>query len=229
MRCKSYLAVTGLALLSALPLTARAQFSGSLTLASDYVWRGASQTRERPALQGDLRYTHGSGFYASVWGSNVKYRPDNGAASEFDLAAGWNGALAEDWGADLYVQRYQYPGSDIGLNWNEVTGVLSWRERVWASASHSSNAMASKTRGSYLTLGLRQPLGQGWRLEGTLSRYLLQSRYADSYTSGSLGLAWAFKAPLEARLTLHATDSAARRLFPEMAGTRVVLSLQAGF
>ena len=59
--------------------------------------------------------------------------------------------------------------------------------------------------------------------------YFLDSAYADSYTHGSVGVVWAFKAPFEARLTLHGTDSAAKRLFPGMAGTRAELALQASF
>lgn len=57
----------------------------------------------------------------------------------------------------------------------------------------------------------------------------MASDYADSYTHGSVGLVWAFKAPFEARLTLHGTDSAAKELFPGTAGTRVEFALRASF
>ena len=52
---------------------------------------------------------------------------------------------------------------------------------------------------------------------------------ADSYTYGSTRAVWAFKVPFEARLTWHATDSAAKRLFPEWPGNRVEFALQASF
>ncbi|MNR59218.1 hypothetical protein D3C85_1804210 [compost metagenome] len=58
---------------------------------------------------------------------------------------------------------------------------------------------------------------------------MLDGRYADSYHHGAVGVVWAFQAPFEARLTLHATDSAARRLFPAMAGSRAEFALQAAF
>lgn len=208
---------------------ARAQFSGSAALTSDYVWRGASQTREKPAVQAGLKYAHESGFYASIWGSNVRFRPDNGSSSEFDLMAGWSGKMADDWALDTWFQRYEYPGSNGGTNWNEVNVSVTWRDNYWLSVGHSGNTNASGTRGTYALLGARYPINDAWRVEGTLARYFLDRTYADSYTHGSASVVWAFKAPFEARVTLHGSDTAAKRLFPGMAGTRVELTLQASF
>lgn len=207
----------------------QAQVSGNVALTSDYVWRGSSQTRENPAVQAGVKYAHDSGFYASVWGSNVKFKPDNNASSEFDIALGWSGKLAEDWALDGYYLRYQYPGTQGSPNWNEVNAALTWRDNYWLSVGRSTNAMASKTTGTYALIGVRYPVNDKWRFEGTLARYFLDSAYADSYTHGSLGVAWGFQAPFEARLTLHGTDSAAKRMFPSMAGSRVEFALQASF
>lgn len=222
-------AMCGGAITAVLPSAATAQLTGNVALTSDYVWRGSSQTREKPAIQGGVKYAHESGLYGSVWGSNVKYEPDNGATSEFDLALGWSGKLAQDWSLDVYFLRYQYPGADVDLNWNEINAAVTWRDNYWVSVGHSTNAMASETTGTYALVGARYPINEAWRVEGTLARYFLDSDYADSYTNGSVGVVWAFKAPFEARLTLHSTDSAAKRLFPDMAGTRVEFALQASF
>ena len=222
-------ALCGGAAVSAWPVAAAAQLTGSLALTSDYVWRGSSQTREKPAVQGSVKYAHGSGLYASVWGSNVKFKPDNGATGEFDIALGWSGKVAEDWALDVYWLRYQYPGSDMNLNWNEVNAAVTWRDNYWLSVGHSTNAMASRSTGTYVLAGARYPINDRWRMEGTLAHYFLDSAYADSYTHGSVGVIWVFKAPFEARLTLHSTDSAAKRLFPGMAGSRVEFALQASF
>lgn len=225
----SYAAALGGAVLSMLPSMAAAQLTGNVSLTSDYVWRGSSQTREKPAVQAGVKYAHDSGFYASVWGSNVKFKPDNNASSEFDIALGWSGKLAEDWALDAYYLRYQYPGAQGSPNWNEINVALTWRDNYWLSVGHSTNAMASKTTGTYALVGARYPVNDKWRIEGTLARYFLDSAYADSYTHGSLGVVWAFQAPFEARLMLHGTDSAAKRMFPGMAGSRVEFALQASF
>ncbi|MDY0331738.1 MAG: TorF family putative porin [Thiomonas sp.] len=222
-------AVCGGVMVATLPSVATAQVTGSVALTSDYVWRGSSQTREKPAIQGSFKYAHESGLYASVWGSNVKFKPDNGASSEFDIALGWSGKVAQDWALDVYYLRYQYPGSDVNLNWNEVNAAVTWRDNYWVAVGHSTNAMASKTTGTYALVGARYPINDTWRVEGTLARYFLDSTYAKSYTHGSIGVVWAFKAPFEARLTLHGTDSATKQLFPGMAGSRAEFALQASF
>lgn len=222
-------ALSGGLVLSALAPHALAQWSGSMALTSDYVWRGSSQTRQDPAVQAGIKYTHDSGLYASVWGSSVKYRPDNGASTEFDFAAGWSGKLAPDWALDVYLLRYQYPSASVKLNWNELNAAVTWRDHYWLAVGHSNNTMASDTSGTYVLLGAKYPINDQLRLEASVARYVLDSAYADSYTHGAIGVVWAFKVPFEARVTLHGTDSAAKRLFPGMAGTRAEFALQASF
>ena len=50
---------------------ANAEVTGTVTVVSDYNWRGVTQSAQNPALQGSIDYAHESGFYAGVWGSNV--------------------------------------------------------------------------------------------------------------------------------------------------------------
>ncbi len=224
---KCVLAACGLLL--GLPGMAHAQASGYAALTSDYVWRGSSQTQEEPGLQASFRYGHDSGVYASAWAYNVRFSPDNGASSEFDLAVGWSGRIAPDWTLDLYFPRYEYPSTTVDLDWNELNAALTWRDRYWLAVAYSGDAMASDETGTYILAGARYPLAGTWRLEATLARYLLASSFADDYTHGSLGVVWAFQAPFEIRLTLHDTDAAAERLFPGLAGSRAELALQASF
>ena len=47
--------------------------SASVALATDYVWRGYSQTDEEAAISGSFDYGHSSGLYAGVWASNVDF------------------------------------------------------------------------------------------------------------------------------------------------------------
>src|SRR5262249_51186548 len=51
--------------------------AGNLALTSDYIFRGQSQTGHNPAAQGEIDYTHPSGIYLGVWGSNVKFQDAN--------------------------------------------------------------------------------------------------------------------------------------------------------
>lgn len=206
-----------------------ADFSGTATLTSDYVWRGSSQTLEKPAVQGSMKYSQKNGLYASVWGSNVKYETDLEAGSEFDLAAGWSGVLDKDWTLDVYLLRYVYPGSNFDLDWTEVNTNLIWQQNYWIGIGHSTNAMATENKGTYFSTGVKYPIWQNLRLEGALAHYRINTNAGNGYTYGMVSAIWGFAAPFEARLTWHSTDNQAKQLFPGLAGSRAEFALQTTF
>lgn len=79
---------------------------GNITLTSDYVFRGVSQTDENPAVQGGFDVS-GDLLYAGLWGSNANY---DGASGEFDVYVG----LTKDFGSlslDFGAVHYGYPGN----------------------------------------------------------------------------------------------------------------------
>lgn len=96
--------VAGLASLAA-PASAQTEVDVAFNVGvvSDYVFRGASQTDEEPALQGGVDITAGS-FYAGVWGSNVDFFDDTDA--EIDFYGGFRGeagGFALDGGVIFYA------------------------------------------------------------------------------------------------------------------------------
>src|ERR1700694_2456994 len=48
-------------------------FTGNVGLFSQYVFRGLTQTNEKPAVQGGFDLGHKSGFYAGTWASNISW------------------------------------------------------------------------------------------------------------------------------------------------------------
>ncbi|MBC2670186.1 TorF family putative porin [Novosphingobium piscinae] len=84
--------------------------SGSATLASDYRFRGVSQSNGGMAIQGGVTAKHKSGVYAGFWASNLSgWGTFGGPNLELDLIAGVAipaGALTVDAGATWY----NYPG-----------------------------------------------------------------------------------------------------------------------
>src|SRR5689334_6914463 len=51
----------------------------NLSLTSDYVFRGITQTDYQPALQAGMDYSFGdSGWYIGTWGSNVDFNDPDG-------------------------------------------------------------------------------------------------------------------------------------------------------
>ena len=95
---------------------AASEVTGSVTVVSDYLFRGITQTDEKPALQGGVTWTHDSGFYAGAWGSSISWLadadPDVSSQVELDGFVGYAGSFGEsDFGYDVGVNYYWYPGS----------------------------------------------------------------------------------------------------------------------
>lgn len=98
-------------------------FSSTLSMTTDYVWRGVSQTDSSPAVQGSFDYAHPVGVYLGVWGSNIRF----GGGLEMDWYGGFRntvGAL----GYDVGVTYYSYPKSHDPneLNFFELAAKLSY-------------------------------------------------------------------------------------------------------
>jgi uncharacterized protein (TIGR02001 family) len=119
----SQLALSALVALAALPVLAQTAaapapepeftFTGNLGIASDYRFRGVSQTNKNPAIQGGVDFAHKSGFYLGNWNSNVDSTQYNGANIEMDFYGGWKGTFG-DFGVDVGGLYYYYPGSGAG-------------------------------------------------------------------------------------------------------------------
>lgn len=87
----------------------------SVTLVSDYIFRGQSQTWGGPALQVSIEAAHSSGLYAGFFASNVSDHWLPGAAVETDLYGGYRTKVADTFGVDVGAVYYMYPGA----NWSD--------------------------------------------------------------------------------------------------------------
>ena len=102
---------------------ALAEISANVTLASDYVFRGVSQTDNQLAIQGGFDWGHDSGFYVGTWASNVDSQFFGGATDpqiELDLYAGFANEFSNGLGYDLGYLRYQYPGGGDSIPTNST-------------------------------------------------------------------------------------------------------------
>ncbi|GAB1102244.1 MAG: hypothetical protein Sw2LagTSB_01190 [Shewanella algae] len=68
-----------MALADEAPRFAGGSFAGNLTFASDYVFRGESETLDGdvPVVQGTFSWNHDAGWYAGVFASNIKFADPN--------------------------------------------------------------------------------------------------------------------------------------------------------
>lgn len=193
-------------------------FTGSVTLTSDYVFRGVSQTQNGPAVQAGLEYAHASGLYIGTFGSNVSwvsvksFKDSTGAdvpgtlpfkesnSMELDLYAGYRGS-AGDFGYDLGAITYYYPGKKVsGIESPDTTEVYLGGSWKWLSAKYShvvsknfigwyDYANQRKSRGSnYIELNANYDLGDGWSLQGHVGRQKVKNVNDASYTDWKLGV-----------------------------------------
>lgn len=172
---------TGLSSAGASELT----LSGDVTFASDYAFRGISQTEEAPALQGGLSLSTASGFYASVWGSNVDFLAEG--TLELDVMLGWSGAINDDWSTDVGIMRYGYPNAEIdGSNFYELYGSLSYKDLTFGLA-YSDDYYANSGNFIYVYANYTYALSDNLSLE----LHVGQNEYDDSsasYLDWSIGL-----------------------------------------
>lgn len=179
-------------------------FTGNVTLASEYLYRGIAQTRGKPAIQGGFDYAHSSGFYAGAWASSISWIGDAVAGAsapvEIDVYGGYKGAISADFGYDVGILTYNYPGSGKPTgaakpDTTEVYGALSWK---WLSLkySHSTGSLfgwtrpdGSKTKGSgYLEANAAYDLGGGWGLTGHVGHQKVKGFGDASYSDYKLGV-----------------------------------------
>jgi uncharacterized protein (TIGR02001 family) len=145
--------------------------TGNISLTSDYIFRGISQTGGDPALQGGIDYGHASGFYLGTWGSNVGWIEDyqgyDSGNLELDFYGGFRSGIG-DTGLtyDLGLIQYWYPGERGGAvdaDTTEIYAALGWK---WFSAKYSYSlsgetfGFADSEGSGYFDLSASLPLGE---------------------------------------------------------------------
>lgn len=96
-------------------------FSGTVTLTTDYVFRGISQTQGDAAIQGDVTINHTSGLFGTIWASNVDF--DDGAEDtnlEVDFTIGYNHEVNDRFSFGVGGIYYAYPDADDDYNYFEA-------------------------------------------------------------------------------------------------------------
>ncbi|MEM1106471.1 MAG: TorF family putative porin [Pseudomonadota bacterium] len=140
---------------------AEGEFSGTLTLTSDYVFRGITQTDGAPTVQGSFDWASDS-FYIGTWASGVDF--GDGTSTEIDLYAGWTpsyGNFDFDVGAIYYI--YPDAPDDPEQNFVEVYAgagtTLGEVLDVGASIAYSPEFYAETGGAVYYSFAAGLPIG----------------------------------------------------------------------
>lgn len=170
--------------------------SFNVSVTSDYRYRGISQTRLKPALQGGADYAFENGFYIGTWGSTIKWIKDEpylgNANVEVDVYGGYKTEIAKGLTLDVGLLQYIYPSNKLSPSANtlEVYGALSFGPLTAKYSRSTSNLFgAADSKGSgYLDVSASFELGEGFNLVPHIGHQTVRHNSASSYTDYSLAV-----------------------------------------
>ncbi len=137
------------------PAAVPSPVAGNMTIASDYRFRGISQTYNGPAIQGGIDYAHDSGVYLGNWNSNVNSTLFSGGSGiEMDFYGGWKKTFG-DFGIDIGTIYYYYPNAEWNANAGATAGNAKFDNlEVYVGASWKwASAKAYYSLSDYFGLG----------------------------------------------------------------------------
>jgi uncharacterized protein (TIGR02001 family) len=177
---------------AAAPAATAVEMAYNVGVVTDYRYRGISQTRLKPAVQGGADLTYGA-WYAGVWGSNIQWTKDAGGNGmvELDLYGGYKYEVAKDVTLDFGVLSYVYPSNQLtpSANTTEVyVGVASGPfSAKYSHALTNTFAVADSKGSAYLEANVDYELTKGINLVGHIGRQVFKNNGALSYTDIKLG------------------------------------------
>jgi uncharacterized protein (TIGR02001 family) len=170
------------------------EISYNAALTSDYRYRGISQTRLKPALQGGADWVNNpTGFYAGTWASTIKWIKDSkgDGSVEIDLYGGKRGEIVPGVSYDVGFLAYVYPSNklDPSANTRELYAQVGYGPATLKYSHAISNLFGftdSKNSG-YLDASVNQDLGEGYTLNLHAGRQKVKNHSDFSYTDWKVG------------------------------------------
>ena len=172
------------------------EVSFNASVVTDYRYRGISQTRLKPALQGGADYVNNpTGFYVGTWLSTIKWikdTPGGDASIEWDIYGGKRGEIVQGVSYDVGVLRYQYPSNNLtpSANTTEIYGQLGYGP-AYVKYSHALTNLfgfADSKRSGYLDIGANIDMGDGLILNLHAGHQKVKNNSPFSYTDWKLGV-----------------------------------------
>ena len=193
-------------------------YSFNVGAVTDYRYRGISQSRLRPAIQGGFDFSHKSGFYVGTWASSIRWIKDGGgdADVEVDIYGGYKfnaGPVALDAG----VLRYLYPNASLPFpsahpNTTELYIAGTWGPATLKYSHAVTNLFGFPNSDGSGYLDLNATFDTGfWGLTVTphIGRQRVENFSGASYTDWSIALGKDFGNGLTASLAYVDTNTSA--------------------
>ncbi len=228
------ISLLGIAASGFIPSHAQDGFGGALTLVSDYVYRGISQTRGEPALQADFHYASLQGWSLGVWGSTVELNGWEGRTAELNAYAGYRWQWNRDWSTKVSAVHYQYPWNDNGAryDYNEIVGSIDFRNNLFATIAwsldttrYAMNGYASRGDAVSYELATAFPLMNALTANVGIGYYDLRNLVDSGYLYWNTGVSYDWRL-WHMNISYIGTNNEAERLtYGNVAGDRVTATL----
>jgi uncharacterized protein (TIGR02001 family) len=195
--------------------------SGSVGGTTDFVFRGLSLTRGKPAAQASLDIEFAREYYVGAFVATADPNPGPSPPVEMDFWAGRYWRLSDDFSGDLRLSQYLYPDDPRRVSYDrtELTATLGFRNRVYFSAIYSPNTKAVGSSSGYqegnvwaAELSARHPFTERLSLSAGVGHYGLDEVYDDSYNYWNVTFI-ATLAPFELQLAYLGVDGEAKQHF----------------
>lgn len=214
---------------------AAVQFGGDVTIGTDYVFHGVSQTMSSPTIQATVEFESDKGWYGYLWASNVDFTPagtaDDGAKSEINAELGYGFPLSARVYASLGGVYYAFPRTLPGYDYDygEWLASIVVDDRHRLGLAFSDNAFGSGKSGTVVTAGTSLDISDAIALDVTIGHYDLQRAYGHSYQYAEIGTSGQMK-QVDWRIGYIVTAGDDTELFDASnVGERIVLSLSFSF
>jgi uncharacterized protein (TIGR02001 family) len=199
------------------------EVSFNASLVSDYRYRGLSQTRLKPALQGGADYVNNpTGFYLGTWLSTIKWTKDLGGdgSLEWDIYGGKRGEIVKDVSYDVGALAYVYPSNGLNPSANtvELYGQVGYGPAYAKYSVSTTNLFgtANSKHSGYLDVGANIEVASGLVLNLHVGHQGVKNNGVYAYTDYKVGLTKDFGVCTVALALINADTKAYASPAPEL-------------
>jgi len=171
------------------------EISYNAAITTDYRYRGLSQTRLDPALQGGADFVNNpTGLYVGTWLSTIKWTKDLGGDGniEWDIYGGKKGQFTELLSYDVGGLYYFYPKNELNPSANtfELYGQLGIGPAFVKYSQSTTNLFgtADSKGSSYLDIGANIELTEGFILNLHAGHQRVKNNSQYSYDDFKVGV-----------------------------------------
>lgn len=178
----------------------------NVALTSDYVFRGASQSDETPAIQGGVDVSFSQGFYLGAWASNIDFGDDTKA--EVDIYGGYR-TEAAGFGLDFGVISYMYVSAPSATDYDYVEFKAAASRAIGpatigAAVYYSPDFFGLDEEATYVEANGSFTPAPSWTVSAAVGYQALD--VSDDYTTWNAGVAYALTDSISIDARYHSTD-----------------------